>query len=123
MDCQVDDGHIIPLRCRLVCDLKRLPEDFPWPTDADAVLAYTDAERDAIAAALTEIDIPHTAELVDQPDSAHLALCQGKVTSRTEALAALTALSDGLTPKGDKFRLALLEQDVTILKEAKAVPL
>ncbi|HUU55651.1 MAG TPA: hypothetical protein VMY87_12095 [Armatimonadota bacterium] len=116
MDLRLDDNQIIPVKWRLRCDLKRLPLETPWPTDHEAVLAYSDAERDAIAAALDKAKLPYTIEAVDQPSPAHLALLQGKVHSRSEALAALAALAAGETPAIPELRLEELEQKVKALE-------
>jgi len=91
MDCRVDDGQIIPLRYRISCEIERLPEQFAWPAHDGAVLAYSDDERKTITGALDKLNIPYSIEALQQPDPAVLAACQGKVSSRTEALAALAA--------------------------------
>jgi len=117
MELRLDDNQIIPLKWRLRCDLKRLAAEFAWPTDAEAVWAFSDAERDAIAAALDKVKLPYTIEPVDQPNPAHLALLQGKVHSRSEALAALAALAAGDTPDIPELRLKELEQKVKALEE------
>ncbi|HUU54483.1 MAG TPA: hypothetical protein VMY87_06130 [Armatimonadota bacterium] len=121
MDLRLDDNQIIPLRYRVLCDLRALPQEFPWPTDARGILAYTAAERDAIAAALDKARLPYTIEAVDQPSPAHVALLQGKVHSRSEALAALAALAAGETPAIPELQLSLIDQRVKDLEIAKEV--
>ena len=116
MELRVDDSQIIPVTHRLVCDLGKLPEDVVLPTDDRGVLAYSAAERDTIAAALDKIKLPYTIEPVDQPDPAHLALLQGTVSSRSEALAAFEALGQGQTPAIPELRLKQIEADVADLK-------
>ena len=119
MDCRVDDDQIIPVTHRLICDLGKLPDDWPYSTDGRGVLAYSAAERDAIATALDELTISYTVEEVDQPDAAHLAALQGNVSSRSEALDALAALGQGDTPDIPELRLRKLESDVADLKAAE----
>jgi len=118
MDIRVDDNQIIPVTHRLVCDLRKLPEDFTHRTDDRGILGYSDAERDAIAAALDKLKLPYIVEAVEQPDPAHLAQLQGHVSSRTEALAALEALGKGETPAIPELRLKQIEADVADLKAA-----
>jgi len=121
MDLRLDDNRIIPLKHRLLCDPRKLPEGFPWPTDARGVLAYTAAERDAITAALDKAKLAYTIEAVDQPSPAHVALLQGKVHSRSDALAALAALAAGETPAIPELQLSLIDQRVKDLEVAKEV--
>jgi len=121
MDLRLDDQQIIPLKWRIRCDLARLPVDSVWTTDADAVWAFSDAERDAIAAALDKARLLYTIEPVDQPDPAHLTLLQGKVHSRSEALAALATLAAGETPPIPELQLAQIDQRVKDLEIAKEV--
>jgi len=109
MDCRVDDGQISPLQWEIRCDLAALPDTFLWPTGDRAVLAYSDEERDTITAALDKLKIIHTVQAVDQPDPALLAACQGKVHTRTEALAALAAGKPPLTLADLDSRLTNLE--------------
>ena len=122
MDIRVDDSQIIPVTHRILCDLGKLPEHVAFPTDARGILAYSAAERDAIAAALDELKLPYTIEPVDQPDSSHLELLQGTVSSRSEALAALEALGKGETPAIPELRIdaqiKALQADVADLKAA-----
>jgi hypothetical protein len=95
MDLRVDDQKIVPLRYRIRCDLMAaMPNPMlppPWPTDERGFLAYSDAERDEIAAALANAKVAYTIDAIPQPDPTLLAACQGKVRSRSEALAALAA--------------------------------
>ena len=121
MDCKVNDGQIIPVKWRIPCDLAAIPD--LWPTDDRAVLAYSNDERDAIAAALDELKIPSTIDAVDQPNAAHLALLQGTVSSRSEALAALEALGQGETPAIPELRLKQIEAKVATLESAKEAQL
>jgi len=123
MNIRVDDGRIIPVTHRLICDLGKLPDDVSFATDGQGVLAYSDAERDAIAAALDELKLPYTIEAVDQPDPAHVEQLQGHVSSRSEALAALEALGRGQTPAIPELRLKQLETDVADLKAAEIAKL
>ncbi len=115
MDLRVEDGHIIPVTHRIVCDLSLLPDDFAFPTGDRAVLAYSAAERDAITADLDELKIPYSIEAVDQPDPTLLAACQGKVRTRTEAL---TARAAGKAP----VTLADLDQRLTAVEPAQIEP-
>ena len=121
MELRVDDSQIIPVTHRIVCDPGKLPEGVAFPTDDRGILAYSDAERDAITAALDKLKLPYIIEAVDQPDPAHLALLQGTVSSRSEALSALEALGQGETPAIPELRLKQIEADVTELKAAKKV--
>ena len=116
MNLRIDDQQIIPLRWRLRCDLPRLPIDSSYATDSEAIWAFSDDERDAIAAALDKLKLPYTITAVDQPDPAHLALLQGKVRSREAAFAALAALAAGETPAIPELRLEELEQKVKALE-------
>jgi len=121
MDLRVDDDQIIPVTHRVVCDLRALPQEFPFPTDDRGILAYSTTDRDAIATALDKLKLPYTIEAVDQPSPVHLALLQGKVHSRSEALAALTALAAGATPAIPELQLSLIDQRVKDLEIAKEV--
>ncbi len=121
IDLRLDDGHIIPVTHRIVCDLGKLPDGFAFPTDDRGILAYSPAERDTIAAALDELKLPYTIEAVDQPDPAHLALLQGTVSSRSAALAALAQLAAGETPDIPELRIQQLEAKVATLEAAKEV--
>ncbi|HUU54737.1 MAG TPA: hypothetical protein VMY87_07440 [Armatimonadota bacterium] len=121
MDIRVDDSQIIPVTHRILCDLGKLPEHVAFPTDARGILAYSAAERDAIAAALDKLKLPYTIEAVDQPNAAHVEQLQGHVSSRSEALSALEALGQGETPAIPELRLKQIEADVTELKAAKEV--
>lgn len=114
MDCRVDDGQIVPLRYRILCELAALPEASRWPSDAGAVLAYSDDEKKTITAALDEMKIAYAIEPVDQPDPAVLAACQGKVWTRSDAL---TALAAGHPPA----TLSDLAERVTQLETASPV--
>jgi len=118
MNVRVDDSHIIPVTHRIVCDLGKLPEHVAFPTDDRGILAYSAAERDAITADLNAAKLPYTIEAVDQPNAAHLALLQGTVSSRSQALAALDALGKGETPAIPELRLKQIEADVADLKAA-----
>lgn len=119
MDCRVDDGQVITVKYVIVCDLSALPDEFSWSTDDRGVRAFSDDDRDAIMVDLDELKLPYTVEPVDQPDPSHLAQIQGHVSSRSEALAALDALSKGDTPDILSLRLRRLETDVADLKSAQ----
>jgi len=124
MDLRVIDARIEPLLCRIACDLQKVPLDpvtrlpkdprLEAPTDDSAFLAYSAAERDTIHAALLAAKLAYQTVPADQPDPAILAACQGKVRSRTEALAALAA---GRAP----VTLADLSARVTQLETATPV--
>lgn len=119
MDIRVDDDQIIPVTHRVACDLAKAGDDLPFARDDRGLLAYSAAERDTIAAALDKLKLPYTIEPVDQPDPAHLALLQGKIHSRSEALAALAALTVGQTPAIPELQLASIDQRVKDLELAK----
>ena len=125
MDLKVDDGNIIPLLYRIRCDLKLIGQEldsFPWPTDALGALAYTDAERTQICAALDKAKVTYTIEAVDQPDPTILAACQGKVTSRTEALAALAAGKPPVTLETIAARVDVIESKVPAPQPIEELP-
>jgi hypothetical protein len=118
MDCKVIGSQIAPLKYRIRPE-QPLPRglDIAWPTDdSAAILAYSDAERDGIVGILTSAAIEFTVKVEPQPDPALLAACQGKVHSRSEALAALAAGKPPVT-------LETIAADVEQLKLAKAEPL
>ena len=112
MDCRVDAGQIIPVSHRIICDPKGLTESNHWRTYEEGILAFSDQDRDTITAALDELKIPYTIEAVDQPDAALLAACQGKVRTRSAALAALAAGKPPVT-------LADLDQRLTNLEPSQ----
>jgi len=122
MDLKVTDAQIIPACWLLRCEPPKppanplAPDPVPYPYLGGGYLAYTDQERDAIAAALGKLSIPYVAEPMAQPDPALLAACQGKVHSRSEALAALATGKPPVT-------LETIAADVEQLKLAKAEPI
>ena len=123
MDLRMDDKQIIPLRFRIRCDLKLVDHNYyPWPTDFQGILAYNDAERDQICAALDKAKIPYTIEAVDQPDLTLLAACQGKVTSRSEALTALAAGKPPVTLESIAARVEVIESKVPAPQPIEELP-
>jgi len=110
MDVRVRDGQIQPLLYRISAVglaelLRNRPEGVgapdnvaamdaldEWPTDdRGRLLCWSEADRDAVAAALAAIECDHLVVLEDQPDPELLAALQGTCSSRSEALAALSA--------------------------------
>jgi len=90
MDVRVTDKRIETLKWRVQCDLAKLPEDFyPWGQYIGGLMAYLDSERDEIVAYLKAAKIAYTVTAEPQPNPDLLAKLQGRVNSRSEALAAL----------------------------------
>jgi len=125
MDCRVCDGRIEPLLYRIACDLKAIPIDpetgrpldprLEAPTDDAAFLAYSDAERNDIQAGLLAAKIAYNTRREGQPDPTLLAACQGKVGSRSEALAALAAGSAPETTESLAAKVKELDAQVKAL--------
>ena len=117
MDVRVTDKRIETLKWRVQCDLARLPEDFyPWPQYVGGLLAYSDRERDGIVVDLKAAKVAYMIIAEPQPESGLVAQLQGRVNSRSEALA---ALQSGIVPPalGD---IEQLKARITAL-EAKSV--
>jgi len=97
MDVRVSDGRVEPLFARVKAAWKPMEGEIsPWPQDdlgsflADdlgSFLAFSQAEVDAMLA----LDPKAQVFPEPQPDPTLLAALQGKVSSRSEALACLAA--------------------------------
>jgi hypothetical protein len=95
MDLRVTPTTIQPLLSRIAPD-QPLPVDPdrapPGPTDdAGRFLVYTAEEQTTVTDALHGAGITYKILAEDQPDPALLEACQGRVATRSEALAALAA--------------------------------
>ena len=117
MDVRVTDRQIETLKWRVQCELAKVSQDaYPWPQYAGGLMAYSDAERDEIVAHLKAAKVAYTITAEPQPNPALVAQLQGRLSSRSEALAALQA---GVVPPtlGD---IEQLKARITAL-EAKSV--
>jgi len=119
MDVRVTDGVIEPLKCRITpgkaVPLSTAVELGPMD-DHGRLLAYTDREISDITKALDALGVGAIILTEDQPDPTLLAACQGKLHSRSQALA---ALATGKAP----ITLEAIAADVEQLKLAKAEPI
>ena len=113
MDCKAIGTTIVPLLWRIAPGkpvsttpgtLLRFGID-----ESGRLLTYSAEERDEITHELDAAKITYKLLAEDQPDTAHLALLQGKVNSRSDALAALEALGKGETPAIPELRLKAIE--------------
>ena len=94
IDCMVEGGQVIPVLARVTCDLVKLgasDEDRDWPDDGTAVLVFSEQEQEAVVRACERARLPYSIAAAEQPDPDVLAKLQGRVTTRTAALAALQA--------------------------------
>jgi len=130
MDCRVKiriDGSVVePLLARFRCDLgavyELMRDDVPWSDDGTALLAFDAEEERAIPETLDKLHIEFTRNGEDQPDAELLAKLQGKVNSRSEALAALESGKVPTTMQGLEQTVEDLNQRVVTLEAAKAEP-
>ena len=124
MDVRVTDGNIDPVQSRIRA-AKPAPDLIgPWSVDdVGAFLSYSAADTAAITKALDGLGIGAAVIAEPQPNPTHLALLQGTVSSRSEALAALEALGKGETPAIPELRLKQLEAQVADLEAAKEIQL
>lgn len=95
---------------------ERMPEWDPlteiapaWDTHEHGIYAYSDEERDEIVAVLRAKGVKATIEAADQPDAELLAKLQGRVSTRSEALAALGSgkvppIIDDITDLDDRVK-------------------
>ncbi len=96
MDLRVIDTQIQPLLSRITPD-KPIPDTgsagvSPAPVDdLGRFLSYTPEEQLAITKALDALEITYKVLPEDQPNPTTLANCQGRVATRSQALAAIAA--------------------------------
>jgi len=115
MDLRVTDNQIQPI-------LSRIRPSAPMPGNgSDPALPLAPAERDAITKALEAAAIPYTIAPESQPDPTLLAALQGKVATRTQALAALAAGKPPITIADLALRLDKAAADITTLQSKVAI--
>jgi hypothetical protein len=85
---QLREAVVEALLCRVECDAAKLGEVL-WPRYKAGFLAFTAEEQRDIVAALEAAHLPYRVLPAEQPEPAALATLQGRVATRSEALARL----------------------------------